>query len=216
MDGTCAKCGAPLASTSGFCNSCGAPVAAAPTQPIPPSVQQAAIYAAPLPAKSSGGALKVILIIVAIVFGIGILTAGALGFRAWRVSKSIAANNKSDNALFSIPGLGSISTGSDATADPTQLGAPVYPGAVQEKGAVSVGTSAAAVAEAHFTTGDPMSQVVDFYTSNMPGAMLASTGSGTVINAGPSATDRVTVTISPGSGSNAGKTAIVIVRTTKT
>jgi hypothetical protein len=91
----------------------------------------------------------------------------------------------------------------------------VYPGAVQEKGAVSVGTSAAGVTEAHFTTSDPVSQVVDFYTSNMPGAILASTASATVLNAGPGATDRVTVTISPGTGSNAGKTTIVIVRTTK-
>ncbi len=114
MAGVCAKCGAPLASTSEFCNSCGAPVA-----------------------KSSGGALKVILIILAIMAGIGILGAGALGFTAWRVSKSITANNKTNDALFSIPGLGSIATGSDATADPTQLGAPIYPGAVQEKGAVT-------------------------------------------------------------------------------
>ena len=215
MDGICAKCGAPLASTSGFCNSCGAPVAAAPTQPIPPSMQQPAVYAAPQPAKSSGGALKVILIISAIVFGIGVLGAGGLGFMAWRASKLIAANSKSNEALFSIPGLGSISTGNDATADPSQLGAPVYPGAVQEKGAVSVGTAAAGVTEAHFTTSDPLSQVVDFYTSNMPGAILASTAGATVLNAGPSATDRVTVTISPGSGSDAGKTTIVIVRTTK-
>jgi hypothetical protein len=178
-------------------------------------VQQAAFYAAAQPAKSSGGALKVVLIIVAIVFGIGILGAGGLGFMAWRASKLIAANDKSNQALFSIPGLGSISTGNDATADPSQLGAPVYPGAVQEKGAVSVGTAAAGVTEAHFTTSDPVSQVVDFYTSNLPGAILASTATGTVLNAGPGATDRVTVTISPGSGSDAGKTTIVIVRTTK-
>jgi hypothetical protein len=153
--------------------------------------------------------------VVAIVAGIGILGAGAFGVRAWRVSKSVAASTKTTDALFSIPGLGSISTGSDATADPSQLGAPVYPGAVQEKGAISLGTSAAAGAEAHFTTSDPISQVVDFYVSNLPGAIVASTASGTVLNAGPSATDRVTVTISPGSGSNAGKTTIVIVRTTK-
>src|ERR1039458_156019 len=109
MAGICAKCGAALASTSGSCTSCGAPVAAAPTQPIPPSVERAAVYGAAQPAKRSGGALRVTLIIVAIVFGIGILTAGALGFRAWRASKSIGANNKSNDALFSIPRLGSIS-----------------------------------------------------------------------------------------------------------
>ena len=206
MAGICTKCGAAFASTSGVCASCGTPVAAAPAHPIPLSVQ---------PARSSGGALKVILIVVAIVVGIGILGGGAVGFSAWRASKTAAAKNKSNDALFSIPGLGSISTGSDATADPSQLGAPVYPGAVQEKGAVSLGTSKAAGAEAHFTTSDPVSQVVTFYASNLPGAVVASTASGAVINAGPSATDRVTVTIAPGSGSNAGKTTIVIVRTTK-
>src|ERR1035441_3075650 len=96
MAGICAKCGAALASTSGLCTSCGAPVAAAPTQPIPPSVERAAVYGAAQPGKSSGGALKAILIIVAIVFGIGILTAGALGFRAWRVLKSIAGHRSEE------------------------------------------------------------------------------------------------------------------------
>ena len=215
MEVTCANCGAPLPSTAAFCSSCGAAVAAALTQPIPPTAQPAVLYAAAPPAQSSGGTLKIILIIVAVVFGIGILGAGAIGYTAWRASKLIAANNKSNQALFSIPGLGSISTGSDATADPTQLGAPIYPGAAQEKGAVSVGTAAAGVTEAHFTTSDPVSQVVAFYTSNLPGAILASTANGAVLNAGPSATDRVTVTIGPGSGSDAGKTSIVIVRTTK-
>ena len=209
MAGICATCGAALASNdsdAGPCASCGAAVAAAPE----------AVDGAPQRAKSSGGVLKVILIVVAIAAGIGVLGAGALELRSWRASKSIAANNdKSNEALFSIPGLGSIATGSDATADPSQLGAPVYPGAVQEKGAVSVGTSKAAGAEAHFTTSDPVSQVVSFYTSNMAGAIVAATASGAVLNAGPSATDRVTVTISRGSGSNAGKTTIVIVRTTK-
>jgi hypothetical protein len=219
----CAKCGATLASTSGFCSSCGVSVAAraAPSRPVPltyvPQAGPPAVVgsASVPPSRSSGGSLKAILIMVAVVVGIGILGAGAFGYKVWRFSKSLPASNKTNDALFSIPGLGSISTGSDATADPSQLGAPIYPGAAQEKGAVSVGTSAAGMVEAHFTTIDPMSQVAAFYTSNMAGAIVASTGSGTVINAGPSATDRVTVTISPGSGSNAGKTTIVIVHAAK-
>lgn len=209
MAGFCAQCGAPLAPSAGFCSTCGASMAAAATQPVQPSVQ---------PAKGSRGALKVILIVVAVVAGIGILGAGGLGITAWHLSKSLTATNgKSNDALISIPGLGTISTGNDATADPSQLGAPVYPGAVQQKGAVSVAASTAGVTEAHFTTGDPVSQVVAFYTSNMPGAILASAGNGTVLNAAAStsATDRVTVTISPGTGGNAGMTTITIVRTTK-
>jgi hypothetical protein len=167
------------------------------------------------PAKSSGDGLKVILFTMVVMAGIGILGLSAVGYREWRIAKPVAASSKGKDALFSIPGLGSISTGSDATADPTQLGAPIYPGAVQEKGAVAVGTSKAGVAEAHFTTGDSASQVADFYAANLTGAVVASTANGAVINAGPSATDRVTVTITAGSGSNAGKTTIVIVRTTK-
>jgi hypothetical protein len=160
--------------------------------------------------------LKIVLIVVAIVVGIGILGAGALGLMAWHLSKSMAASNsKTNDAMFSIPGLGSISTGSDAT-DPSQLGAPVYPGAVQEKGALSVGVAAGGTTEAHFTTGDSVSQVVAFYTSNISGAIVAATSSGAVIDAPvSSATDRVTVTVSAGTGSNAGKTTIVIVRATK-
>jgi hypothetical protein len=210
MAGICAKCGAALTSTSQFCTSCGAAVSAAPAQAGAPSVEQAAVYGAALPAASSSGAVKAILMVVAIAAGVGMLSANGLGFKAWRVS----ANNKSNDALFSIPGLGSISTGGDA-ADPSQLGVPVYPGAAQQKGALSVGLSAAAVAEAHFTTSDPVSQVVAFYESNMPGAILAETGGATVLNAGPSATARVTVTITAGSGSNAGQTTIVIVNATK-
>ena len=213
MNGFCAVCGAPVAPSSAFCSSCGAPVAAAPAQSASPTVQPAA-YSAPQPAKPSGGALKAVLIVLAILAVIGVIGAGGLGYTVWHASRSVAANNKSDS-VFSIPGLGSISTGGDATADPSQLGAPIYPGAVQEKGALSVGTAAVGVTEAHFTSSDPVSQVVSFYTSNLPGAILASTGGATVLNAGPSATDRVTVTISPGTGTNAGKTAIVIVRTTK-
>jgi len=215
MAGSCTKCGAPLTSTtSGFCSICGAPIGtavAASIQAAPPSAGDPPVT----PAKSSGDALKVILLTMAVMAGIGILGAGAIGYRAWSISKPVSANGKSNDAMFSIPGLGSISTGSDATADPTQLGAPIYPGAVQAKGAVAVGTSKAGVAEAHFTTGDSVSQVADFYAANLAGAVVASTGSGAVINAGPSATDRTTVTITPGSGSNAGTTTIVIVRTTK-
>lgn len=169
-------------------------------------------YAAPQPAKRTGGALKIVLIL-AIVAVIAVL--GTREVMARRAAKAAAANNKANEAVFSIPGLGSISTGSDATADPSQLGAPVYPGAVQEKGAVSVGVAAGGVVEAHFTTTDPASQVAQFYISNMPGAVVASTAAGTVLNAGPTATDRTTVTISAGTGSNAGKTTIVIVRAAK-
>jgi hypothetical protein len=69
---------------------------------------------------------------------------------------------------------------------------------------------------AHFSTSDSMSQVVDFYKGKMgDGAVAVSTGNGTVINSGGPDTDRIMVTVGPGSGDDAGKTTIVIMHTKK-
>jgi hypothetical protein len=217
MAGFCPKCGTPLASNSGFCTSCGAPVAAgvAPAQPVPPSPQQAAGYPPAPQATSSGGTLKIVLIVVAVVFGLGILGAGALGFMAWRVSKSITVDSKGNGATMSLPGVGSVSTG-DTAASASELGVPPYPGAVREKGSMNMNTATASMVMAHFSTNDSQSQVVDFYKGKMgDGAVAVATGNGTVINSGGQDTDRIMVTVGPGNGDDAGKTTIVVVHTKK-
>src|ERR1017187_9602003 len=76
----CANCGAALSPGNQACAACGAPAAGVP-------------FAAPVltatPAASTGGsALKIVLIIVAIVVGLGILGMGAAGFAVWRISRA--------------------------------------------------------------------------------------------------------------------------------
>lgn len=217
MAGFCTKCGAPLASSTGFCTSCGAPVGAGvvtpraqfPAAPLPPAYGQPGAYPPP---RSSGGALKVVLIVVAVVVGLGVLAAGAFGYFAWRVSRSMTVDNKGG---VSVPGGGTFSAGESAPNE-SDLGVPVYPGAATEKGGVTMNAASASMVMAKFTTSDSASQVVDFYKSKMGNAAVAvSSGGGTVLSAGASDSDRIMVTVGEGSGDDSGKTTIIVMHTKK-
>jgi hypothetical protein len=165
--------------------------------------------------QSSGSALKIILIIIAVVVGIGILGACTMGFMAWRVAKSIHVNNNGNGATVSVPGVGTISAG-DSTATAAELGVPVYPGATQKKGGVNMDTPQATMVSAQFSTNDPMSAVVDFYKGKLgDSAVAVSTGDGTVLNSGGSDADRIMITIGPSSGDDTGKTTFLIMHTRK-
>jgi len=226
MAAFCSKCGASLPATTGFCPSCGTPIGSAavaplPVPPGPPGYPQQAVppyaagYPAAPPAKSSGSALKIILIIVLVVVGLGVLGACAVGFMAWRVARTIKADANGNTATVSLPGVGTISEG-DNSATAGDLGVPIYPGATQEKGGMNMDSGAASMVMAHFSTSDSMGQVVDFYKGKMGvGSVAVATGNGTVLNSGGADTDRIMVTVGPGSGDDSGKTTIVIMHTRK-
>jgi len=216
----CTKCGATLPSTTGFCPACGTPIGNVTAAPPPVAPMQAvpvpvAGYPVAAPPASSSGVLKVVLIVIAVVIGLGVLGAGALGFMAWRVSKAITVDANGKGSTVSLPGVGTISAG-DSTATAAELGVPVYPGATQKKGGMNMDSARASVVMASFSTDDSASQVVDFYKSRMgDGAATMTTGNGTVINSGGPDTDRIMVTVGPGTGDSTGKTMIVIMHTTK-
>lgn len=232
MAGFCTKCGSPLSSSTGFCSACGAPigVAAAPVQeaaPQPVAAPAAAVYAPPVaggyppaagyptePAKSSS-ALKIVLIIIAVVVGIGLLAAAGIGYTAYKVAHSVVLNNKGDGGTVTVPGLGTVTAGA-ATPTDAQLGVPAYPGAVTEKGGAQVNMGPLSETVAHYATSDSMSQVVDFYKSKMgDNAISIETGNGTTLTSGSTDTDRITVTVAPGDGDDAGKTTIVVMHMKK-
>ncbi len=159
--------------------------------------------------------MKIVLIVIAVVVGLGVIGAGAMGFMAWRVAKSVNVNANGNGMSMSIPGGGTISAG-DAIVNDADLGVPMYPGAVRERGGVNMDSGSASMVMAHFTTGDSMSQVVDFYKGKMgDSAVAVSTGTGTVLNSGGQDTDRIMVTVGPGNGDDAGKTTIVVMHTKK-
>jgi len=159
--------------------------------------------------------LKIILIIIAVVVGLGILGAGAAGFFVWRVAKSAQVEQNGSNAKVSLPGIGTITAG-DSVASDADLGVPAYPGALRQKGGMNMSTGSSSMIMAHFATNDSIAQVTDFYKGKMgDSTVVASSGEATVLNSGGSDSDRIMVTISPGNGEDAGKTSIVIMHTKK-
>ena len=79
----CTKCGAVVSPEGIFCAVCGAPTSSPDTQRAPGR----RVRVQPAPAGSS--AIKIILIVVAVLIGMGILTTLLTGFGIWRMSRAV-------------------------------------------------------------------------------------------------------------------------------
>jgi hypothetical protein len=204
MAGSCTKCGAALTSDTGFCPVCGAPIAAASAQssaaPIapPPAAYgaPAAVYAAP-PQKSSG-ALKIILIVIAVVVGLGVVGAAVVGFMGYRALHNAGA---------------SFTAGNNAAVSESDLGISAYPGAIHlDQGSMRVKVGNNSMVTSAYTTSDPASSVVSFYQGKLgDNAVVTQTVQGTTLQSATvdgATKDHVLVTVAP---NPQGGTRIVIV-----
>jgi flagellar basal body-associated protein FliL len=169
----CNSCGATLDSGAKFCNKCGT------TQP---GAADAAPVFSPGAAASgtpqkSGGALKVILIVVAVIVMFGILVIGAFSFFAYRIARHSRVHNENGNVRVETP-FGTVNTTTDPDEAARNLGIDSYPGAQVVKGTTSDMTMGNMhTASADFETSDPVSTVAEFYKSKVPNAnVVSSTG----------------------------------------
>jgi len=214
MAGFCAKCGAPLTSATGCCASCGAPIAAvaAPAQQTAPPPASYPVA----PAKSSGGAVKIILIVVAVIVGLGILGLGSLAYIGWRVSKAVTANggvkvtSSGTGSTVTVPGVGTVTSGTSATVTAQDIGVPLYPGATQDTGSSSTTANGTTrVVQAMFWTSDPVSSVTAFYQGKLGSSLTSmSLGSETIMNYG-GGNNAVTIMVDTENG----KTKINVIHT---
>jgi hypothetical protein len=202
----CNSCGATLDAGTKFCNKCGAAVVA-PVAPVAPA-------AAGAPAKQGSSALKILLIVVAVMVGLGILGAGAVGFLAYKFAKSSRIEQKEGKVSIKSPILNM-----ESSDDPEQivrdLGLAVYPGARPVKqGSASVTIAGMNTVTAVLESDDPASQVADFYREQLPDANVSS-GEGnhyTIVKANDKDKEWTTVNIQ---GNDDGKTHIQISRVRK-
>ena len=217
MASFCSKCGAELSPDTRFCGSCGAPtgfaasaaahVGVAPTGQVP-------IGQAPAAAPSSG-ALKVVLIIIGAVVCLGMLSAVAVMFGLWRISKSVHVD-RSGGVTISTP-AGKISTGRTSPAHLTEseVGAPIYPGAIAEEGGFKLGAESGSMATYVFKTSDSVSQVLAFYRDKFgPKTGVIETPQGGIVTAAKNDNEGIMVTI--GRDESEDKTSIAITHTTST
>ena len=236
----CAACGTPVAQAAAPASSGFTPVnipvipvqAAAPSQPVassPPLTGYTPVAAAPPPAYippppppggvvqtssgGGGGAIKIILIVLAIVIGLGILGAGAVGFFVWRVAHSFHVNGKNGQVTINTPG-GNVSTSSATSFTSDELGTDIYPGAQATAGGMRMNLPSGSVISGVFTTSDSKDQVLSFYKSKFGSeASVFDADDSAMVTAKKGDHESVMVTISAKPSENEGKTKISIVHT---
>jgi hypothetical protein len=170
----CNSCGATLDGGAKFCTKCGA------TQPIgktPSTTPSAPAPIATTPPPKNSNALKIILIAVAVIVGLGILGIAAVSFIGYRIATHTRVHNRDGNVRVETP-FGTVQSTTDPEVAARDLGIDSYPGATVVKGTTSkMNMGNMHTAAADFETSDSPSTVADFYKSKVPGANVISSES---------------------------------------
>lgn len=168
----CNSCGASLESGAKFCAKCGASQPLSGTVPVAtPSTSTTAPSAAP---AQGGSALKVILIVVAVIVALGIVGIGTLSFVAWRIARHTRVEERNGNVRVESP----FGTVVESTTNPDDaaknLGIDLYPGARLLKGnAANVSVAGIHTVAAEFESDDSVDKVAAFYQSKFPQATVS-------------------------------------------
>jgi hypothetical protein len=168
----CNSCGATLDGGAMFCTKCGATQRGAAPAATPVITPAAATPGAP---QKSGGALKIILIVLAVIVFLGILGIGAVSFIGYRIARHSRIHNEDGSVRVETP-FGSVNTSTNPDDAARNLGIGLYPGAEVIKGTTSnVTMGAMHTATADFESSDPVTTVGEFYKSRLPNASVVST-----------------------------------------
>jgi flagellar basal body-associated protein FliL len=162
--------------------------------------------------SQGSGALKIILIVVAVVIALGILGIGTIVFVVRRVAHNSHIQNKDGNVRVETP-FGTVQSTNNPDEASRNLGVDLYPGARVLKGNTAT-VGGMRTVEAEFESGDAADKVMAFYSSKFPNAnvntkeqdhyAIVSTNNGNVI----------TITIEPEDGKTLIKIASVIGKNT--
>jgi zinc-ribbon domain len=221
MASFCTRCGASVPEGTQFCTACGTPVGANPAPPPQPAASPAWTPVAVAPAQQpvqqrSGGAVKVILIVVGAFVGLGILCVALFMFGLWRVSRAVHVSN--DGSVKISTPQGTLSAGSSTRVSAADLGIDIYPGAARREGGMQITTAKGSTVSAIFSTDDPMDKVVSFYKDKMgQGISVFENEQGAILTMnGADSKSSVVVTISTDTNAADGHTKIAIMHTKST
>ncbi len=168
------------------------------------------------PAKSGGSAVKIILIIVAVIVGLGIIGLGAVGYVGWRVSRAIHVNGPGGQVSINTPG-GTISANPSQSYTAAELGTDIYPGAQSTAGGMKMNLPTGSMVMGSFLTSDSKQQVIDFYKGKFGSqAMSFDTADGAMLTFPISKQESVMVTVTANQSRDNGKTRITITHTINT
>lgn len=205
----CNACGATLDGGAKFCTKCGAtqPLGRASAAVSPSSAPAATTLAT---APKSNNALKVILIVVAVIVGLGILGVAAVSFIGYRIATHTRVRNQDGNVRVETP-FGTVQSSTDPDEAARNLGIELYPGATVVKGTSSnMNMGSMHTAAAEFESSDPANSVAEFYKSKVPGANVVSSNADHYSIISTDKKNMLTISIEPRDG----KTRIHIARVT--
>jgi hypothetical protein len=176
------------------------PQAAPPYQPV----------AVPQPRQGSS-AVKIILIILAILVGMGMLGAAVVGYGIYKVAHAV---KRAADGQVSVNVPGGFSANTSQSVSSSDLGIAIYPGATQGKGGLHMTIAGKTMVSANFFTSDSVDQVVAFYKDKAgANAQVMTTGNGGIISV-THGSDAISITVSQNTSSNNGQTQFVVIHTT--
>ena len=210
MASFCAKCGSALSANEQFCTSCGTAAATGSAAPAQPSAAQPGAA----PASSGSSAAKIILIIVAVVVGLGIIVIGG-GIFAIRhyITHNIHVSGPNGQMTMQTP-EGKINFNTAQTYTAADLGVDPYPGAESTRGGIKMDLPTGSMVTGVYLTSDTKQQVVDFYKSKFGGtAAVFDTSDGAMLTQTVSKQESIMVTVTANPTRDNGKTRITITHT---
>ena len=184
----CSRCGASIDQSANFCPSCRTPVGA---PPVPAPVAQPEGGSVP-PARQGSGALKVVLIILAVVVALGVLATASAIFIGYRFARSTRVMKHGQRAIIETP-VGTIEANAGGSEGADKACASYYPQArgARHVGSVKFGGLSAAVCESD----DPPEKVADYFRSRISEANLVVSDRGKHVISGRADGSRITVVI---------------------
>jgi hypothetical protein len=197
----CNSCGANLEPGAKFCPKCGTGVPAAAAVVNPPSTAAS---------TQSNSAIKLILIVVAVLVCLGIIGAVTTAIVGWRVARHTRVAESGGKVRVETP-FGTVESNENSDEVIRSLGIDVYPGARALKGnAASVTTAGMHTVSAEFETDDPPEKVAEFYKPRLPHANISITDEKNYTFVSTENKNFITVNIEP----QEGKTLIHIANVT--
>ena len=166
------------------------------------------------PPRQGSSAVKIILIIVAVIVCLGIAVAGVVGYGIYRVTKAVHKDLTTGKVTIDTPNgpVTAITGGKMTEAD---LGIAIYPGAEQAKGGAKLNLGGGPMVTAIFLTPDSKEKVISFYKDQLgSSAQVMESGNSAFLMLTKANKESINITISQKAGQFDGKTHITILHST--